>query len=81
MKKILVLMILSLFISSHSYAVKIKIPVIIPVPGVEEQKGIKDPFEGKSPEEKKAIDDLLNDTDFMKKVLEDIEKQKEQINN
>ena len=41
----------------------------------------KDPFQGKSPEEKKAIDDLLNDSDFMKKVLEDIEKQKEQINN
>ena len=38
-------------------------------------------LEGKSPEEKKAIDDLLNDSDFMKKVLEDIEKQKEQINN
>ena len=39
MKKILILIILSLFISSHSYAFKIKIPVrIIPVPGVEEQK-------------------------------------------
>ena len=34
-----------------------------------------------SPEEKKAIDDLLNDSDFMKEALEDIEKQKEQINN
>jgi hypothetical protein len=35
---------------------------------------IKDPFEGKSPEEKKAIDDLLNDSDFMKEVLDGIEK-------
>ena len=49
--------------------------------GFEIKKDIKDPFEGMSPEEKKAIDDLLNDSDFMKKALEDIEKQKEQINN
>ena len=35
---------------------------------------IKDPFEGMSPEEKKKLDDMLNDPDFMKEVSDGIEK-------